>query len=222
MDWLLTVYWLLFLLGLGFSIMMAIFSGIGEAAGGGSDISMDHGADFGLDHDIGGLDHDIDVTAGDHFAGHGEVAMSPVSPMTIFAFIGGFGGGGLFANSIGLPGGFSLLVAVPTGLLVAFGIYWFMYKLNQTNVSSESRSSEVVGSTAEIITPIVEDGTGEVAYISRGSRYVAAARSIDGKSITKGKAVKIWRLVGSTCYVKEILPEEAEQPGVDTIDQMDG
>jgi membrane-bound ClpP family serine protease len=106
-------------------------------------------------------------------------------------------------------------------VLVGFGIYWLMYKLNESNVSSESRASEVVGATAEIITPIVEDGTGEIAYVSRGSRYSSAARSIDGKSIAKGKAVKIWRIVGSTCHVKEILPEEAEQPGVDTLDQKD-
>ncbi len=215
MDFLLTSYWILFLVGLGFSIMMAVFSGLGEASGGGADVGIDAGADFDVgggfdvDHDFGGMD------AADYYAGHGEVAMSPVSPMTIFAFLGGFGGGGLIGTGVGMTGGWSLLIALPVGLLVGFLIYWFMFKLNQSNISSEARAGEVVGLTAEMITPIVEENTGEIAYIARGSRYVSAARSIDGKSISKGRAVKVWRVVGSTCYVKEIMPEEAEQPGID-------
>jgi len=145
--------------------------------------------------------------------------MSPVSPITIASFIGGFGGGGLIGHYLGWPTGVTVLLAVPVGFVIAFGIYYLMLVINRTNISSEARAGETVGITAEIITPIVEDATGEIAYVSRGSRYNSPARSIDGKGIGRGRAVKIWRIVGSTCYVKEILPEEAEEPMVDISDQ---
>ena len=211
----LTVYWILFLVGLGFALMTAILHGFGEAFGGGSDI------DFG--HDVGGgIGHDFDPgqVGADSFHGHGELALNPISPLTIFSFVGGFGGGGLIGLYLGIPTQYTFFIALPVGLGISFSLYWFMYKINQSNVSSEARASEAVGISAEIITPIVEDGTGEIAYVSRGSRYSAPARSLDGRSIGRGKAVKIWRLVGSTCYVKEINPEEADAPPVDVSDEI--
>jgi len=218
-----TIYWILFLIGLGFAVVTAVFVGFGEALSGHDvDFSTDHDFDLGTGADtvdIGTAHGDIDT--GDFFHAHGEIALNPVSPITIFSFVGGFGGGGLIGHFIGLAAWGTLLIALPVGFLVAFGIYYVMMVINRTNVSSEARATEAVGSTGEIITPIVEEGTGEVAYVSRGSRYSAPARSIDGKSIGRGRAVKIWRIVGSTCYVKEIMPEEAEQPPVDPQDKSD-
>jgi len=144
--------------------------------------------------------------------------MSPVSPSTIAAFICGFGGGGLIGNALGFPTWGTVLVAVPIGLFSGGIVYFLIFKLSQLSASSEAREYEIIGSTAEIITPIVEDNTGEIAYVSRGSRYNSPARSLDGKSIGRGAAVKIWRLVGSTAYVKEIPPEEADQPSVGLSD----
>ena len=233
-----TIYWILFFIGLGFAVVTAVFIGFGEAlAGHDVDFSTDHDMDLGggadtvdlggAHADIGGADAvDIggahaDLDTGDFFHGHGEVALNPVSPITIFSFLGGFGGGGLIGHFIGLTSWGTILIALPVGFLVAFGIYYIMMVINRTNISSEARATEAVGVTAEIITPIVEDGTGEIAYVSRGSRYSSPARSIDGKSIGRGRAVKIWRIVGSTCYVKEIMPEEAEQPPTDPQDKSD-
>jgi membrane protein implicated in regulation of membrane protease activity len=218
-DYAVTIYWILFLLGLGFAVISAILSGFSDLGGhdlgaGGHDINMG-GHDIGGGYDIqpGGV-HDL----GGAYHGQGEIGLNPVSPMTILAFVGGFGGGGLIGNSLGLPNWGSVLIALPVGFVLAFSLYYLMLVLNRSNVSSEARASEIVGVTAEIITPIVEDRTGEIAYISRGARYNAPARSIDGKTISKGRPVKVWRMVGSTCYVKEIPPEEAETPHTDTLD----
>jgi membrane protein implicated in regulation of membrane protease activity len=222
-----TVYWILFLLGLGFAVISAVFVGFGEAMGGhdvdfstGHDVDLGGGADT---VDLGGVDvgAHADVGAGDFYHGHGEIALNPVSPITIFSFMGGFGGGGIIGNALGWPLWATVFFAIPVGFLLAFGIYYLMWMINRSNISSEARASEVVGLTGEIITPIVEDAVGELAYISRGSRYTSPARSIDGKSIGKGRAAKVWRIVGSTCYVKEILPEEAEHPGIDMMDHPD-
>lgn len=220
-----TVYWILFFTGLAFAVLSAFFLGLGEAMAG-------HDVDFSGSHDVdlsGGADTvsfgegtgEVDLSSSDFYHGHGQIALSPVSPMTIFSFMGGFGGGGLIAHELGAPTWGSLMSALVLGTFVAFIVYYAMYKLNEMSASSEARAGEAIGATAEIITPIVDDATGEIAYVSRGSRYNSAARSIDGKSINRGRAVKIWRLVGSTCYVKEIMPEEAEQPSVDTKDHRE-
>ncbi|MFH1675917.1 MAG: NfeD family protein [bacterium] len=227
MGTLLTIYWVLFLLGLGFALIAGLSMGLSEIAGGGTDFGggdTDMGGADGFHMDTGGADMhggDMDLSSSNVFHGQGEIALHPVSPMTIFSFIGGFGGGGLIGAYAGLNSWLSVLIALPVGFVIAFSLYFLMYKINQSNVSSESRVSEVIGSTGELITPIVGDATGEIAYVSRESRYVAPARSIDGKSIAKGRPVKIWRIVGSTCFVKEILPEEAEQPGKDILDNPD-
>jgi membrane protein implicated in regulation of membrane protease activity len=220
-----TIYWILFSLGLGFAVITALFAGFGEAiAGHDVDFSTDHDLDLGGGADtvdLGAAHGDMGLDSGDLFHGHGEVALNPVSPITIFSFLGGFGGGGLIGHYMGLVTWATVLIALPIGLVLAFGLYYLMAVINRSNISSEARATEAVGLTAEIITPIVEDATGEIAYVSRGSRYNSPARSIDGKTIGRGKAVKVWRIVGGTCYVKEIMPEEAEQPAVDTLDHPD-
>ncbi len=220
-----TVYWILFLTGLAFAVISAVFVGFGEMMTGHDvDFSTGHDADLGGGADtvsFGDAHAGPDLASGDFYHGHGEIALSPVSPMTIFSFMGGFGGGGLIGYELGFPTWGSVLFALVLGFLIAFAVYFFMYKVNQMSASSEARASEAIGATAEIITPITDDGAGEIAYVSRGSRYNCPARSIDGKSINRGRVVKIWRLVGGTCFVKEILPEEAEQPPVDSKDQRD-
>jgi len=217
-----SIYWILFLVGLGFAVLTAFLTGFGEAAGGHDmDWSGAHDMDLGGGADtvdMGGGDMHMDLDTGDLFHGSGEIALSPISPITIASFVGGFGGGGLIGHYLNLASWATIFVALPTGFLLAFGIYYLMMVINRSNVSSEGRVTEVIGITAEIITPIVDDGTGEIAYTSRGTRYNSPARSLDGKSIVRGRAVKIWRVVGSTCYVKEILPEEAEHPPVDMLD----
>ena len=85
----LTIYWILFLIGLGFAIVSAVFVGFGEAMSG-------HDVDFSTDHDFdlgGGADtvdfggmHDADLGTGDFFHGHGEIALSPISPITIASY----------------------------------------------------------------------------------------------------------------------------------------
>jgi hypothetical protein len=193
-----TVYTVMFWSGIAFAGISAIFSGMSDAMGGGHDLDFD-------------ADADVDA-GGDSFHGHGEVAVSPISPMTVFAFLGGFGGGGMIGLQVLDNQLYSLLIALPTGFLVAFSLFWMMMKLNQGNVSSESKISDTIGIEAEVITPIVEDKLGEIAYIAKGSRLSSPARSLDGRSIGRGSIVKIWRVVGSTYVVKEISPEEAELP----------
>ncbi len=208
---LITVFWLLFFVGLVFAVISALFAGFGTEVGG-------HDFDFSADHDFTVPGGDLDTSGADldHFGGfhaHGEVALSPVSPITIAAFIGCFGGGGVIAYYIYPSTAVDLLIAIVVGFIGAFGVYWLVGRIaNMIQGSSEAKVGELIGEIAEVITPCMGEKMGEISYVFKGSRYNAPARSVDGRDIGKNKPVKIWRIIGTTFYVKEISPEESDFP----------
>ena len=206
-----TIFWILFLVGLLFSIIMSMYAGFGTEMSG-------HDFDFSVDHDftVGGVDidpsgADLDTTGGFH--GSGEIALSPVSPITISAFVGCFGGGGLIAYALTESIAISLIAAVIVGFLGAFGLYFVVGRIaSAIQGSSEGKVGELIGEIAEVITPIHGESMGEISYVFKGSRYNGPARSVDGRDINKNMPVKIWRVIGSTFYVKQINPEESGYP----------
>jgi membrane-bound ClpP family serine protease len=85
---------------------------------------------------------------------------------------------------------------------VAFLIFNAMF--SRTQSSSESRVGSVVGLTASIVTPIPENGVGEIAYIQGGTRYTAPARAEKGTAISYGKPVRVTRIAGTQFYVEVV------------------
>jgi membrane protein implicated in regulation of membrane protease activity len=149
--------------------------------------------------DLGGTD--VHVDASGHFdVGHPH----PVSGTTIATFITGFGAGGVVAHYLlRWPFGWGLLVATGSGLLLAGAAYLVLDLIfSQTQAGSEHTTDDAVGREAEVITPIPEGGTGEIAYVIRGQREVAPARSADGASIPRGCVVIIEKMIGQTAYVR--------------------
>jgi hypothetical protein len=73
--------------------------------------------------------------------------------------------------------------------------------MTKTQSSSEPHVADLVGATATIITPIPENGVGEIAYVYAGSRYTAPAREERGVAIGNGASVKITRVAGSQFHV---------------------
>ena len=62
--------------------------------------------------------------------------------------------------------------------------------------------AKLIGMTAAIITPIPENGVGEISYTQAGSRYTAPSRAEQSATIASGQTVKITRIVGSQFYVE--------------------
>jgi len=140
-------------------------------------------------------------------AGHGisgEVHFSPMSPMVIATFVTTFGAGGLAAaRGMGMAALPAVMVATASGLgfgALAFLIFRKVYSATQS--SSEAEVAALVGTMAEVITPISKDRVGEITYVSKGSRYTGPARSVDDSELAKNTAVEIVRVVGNTFYVK--------------------
>jgi membrane protein implicated in regulation of membrane protease activity len=172
-----------------FGLIFAIFSAIAGHFFGGhveADVGMGGHADGGVGHD-------------------GVPGVSFFSPTVLASFVTAFGAFGLILSQINATS--SVWVSAPisfvSGLIVALFVLWlFNAMFRKTQGSSESRVATLIGQTAAIVTPIPENGVGEISYTQAGSRYTAPARSKNGQTVASGKTVKITRIVGSQFYVE--------------------
>ena len=160
-------------------------------------------------HSFGGHDGHLDHagTGGHAEAGYGTNDMpgfAAVSPTTIAAFITAFGGFGMIFSKIEATRNpwISAPLSALAGLLVAAGVVWlFRTVFRKTQSSSEGKVGNLVGVVATVITPVPENGVGEIAYVQGGTRYTAPARVEHGQPLANGSPARITRIVGSQFYV---------------------
>jgi membrane protein implicated in regulation of membrane protease activity len=161
-------------------------------------------------HFFGGHDG-ADVGTGGHaeagFDDSGVPGISFFSPTVLASFVTAFGAGGLILSSIEATK--SVWISAPVsaliGLIIAAATFTFFNAMfTRTQSSSESRVASLVGQSASIITPIPENGVGEIAYVQGGARYTAPARTENGAAIGLGKPVRISRIVGTQFYVEPL------------------
>lgn len=161
-----------------------------------------------LGHFLGGHEGHVDGSGGHAEAGADSSDMPGVSifsPTVIATFITAFGGFGIMFTEI--PATSRVFVSAPLSMAASFAVAGVLYKVlssifRHTQGSSESRVADLAGTDASIITPIPENGVGEIAYVVRGTRYTAPARVENGAAIAAGKSVKIKRVVGTQFYVE--------------------
>jgi hypothetical protein len=189
-------YFLTFSVGLLWAIVVVATGGLG------GDVDVP-------DADVGGFD----IGDADAFD-VGSVEVSPISPITIAAFITAFGAFGIIARQMfNVSAPVSLLIATAGGLLLAGAMFLFYSRyLIGSQGSSEVRVRQLVGLTAEVIAPIPENGIGEIAVVAQGSRVTYPARSSQGTGINRGALVVIDQMLGTQALVS---PKEssAQPPG---------
>ena len=179
-------YTICFFVGLTFTLFSAFF---GHLFGG---------------HD---LPHGEIGTGGHAEAGFNDTGMpglSPFSPTTICSFITAFGGFGMILSNIKSTS--SVWVSFPLsllgGLIIAAAVLWVFGTLfHKVQSTSEGHIGQMVGQSATVISPIPQQGVGEIAYIQGGSRYTAPARTESGCAVASGQTVLINRVTGSQFYV---------------------
>jgi len=133
--------------------------------------------------------------------------VSAFSPTIIASFVTAFGGFGAIFHQIPSTRSpwISGPLAVLSGFLTAAGVLWLLRQLfSRTQSSSESKVASLVGMVATIITPIPENGVGEIAYVQAGTRYSAPAREATGVAVAVGRSVRIVRVVGTQFYVEPV------------------
>jgi membrane-bound ClpP family serine protease len=130
------------------------------------------------------------------------------SPTVLACFVTAFGACGMVLSRIHATSSVwasAPLSAVAGGLMAGLAFWVFNTMFSKTQSSSESSVASLIGLAASIITPIPENGVGEIAYVQGGSRYTAPARTEDGKPVATGRRVRISRISGTQFYV-ELLP----------------
>jgi hypothetical protein len=152
---------------------------------------LGHGVD--IDH---GHDADID------FDGDGHQIL-PWNPIVIGTFFAGFGGGGLLATQgWSLSPFLSLLVATPSGLALGGGMFLLYKRLAALGSSGRPITwQELRGTKALVITPIPENGLGEILYVVQGSRQRSPARTADGRPLPRDSIVTVLQIVESVAIV---------------------
>ena len=165
----------------------------------------------------------LSVVAGHFFGGHGDhvsgsgghaeagsdnsdmPGISIFSPTVMAAFITSFGGFGLIFSQF--PATRRTIYSAPLSFLCAAVVGWALYKFlsavfRHTQSSSESRIANLAGTEASVVSPIPENGVGEIAYVVGGTRYTAPARLENGGSVGNGRQVRITHMVGTQFYVE--------------------
>ncbi len=186
------VYALSFFVGLAYALVTAIFSGV-FAGGEHFDVSGDMG---GSVDPSGPIDH-------------GSLHFSPFSPIVIAMFLASFGAAGLICMEIFtiLDFRMHLPISMVSGfMMAALMAILFSKILKSTQSTSAATHSDVIGCSAEVLTPIpAENGLGEIAYNVHEVRYTAPAKSIDNKKIEAHTHVIIKSMVGGTAFVTDKL-----------------
>lgn len=167
----------------------------------------------------------VSVVAGHFFGGHGDhvggsgghaeagadssdmPGISIFSPTIISSFITAFGGFGLIFSQFHATS--KTEISAPLALFAAFVVAGVLYQFlsavfSHTQSSSESRVAKLIGTEANVMTPIPENGVGEIAYVVSGTRYTAPARLENGGTVAAGQVVKITRIVGTQYFVKPV------------------
>ncbi|MGA2180146.1 MAG: NfeD family protein [Verrucomicrobiota bacterium] len=161
-------------------------------------------------HFFGGHDAHVAGSGGHAEAGADTSDMPGISifsPTVMASFVTAFGGFGLIFTQF--PKTSSAVVSAPLsvlgGLVVAGVLLVFLRAVfSHTQSSSESKVAALIGSEANVITPIPENGVGEIAYVVGGTRYSAPARAENNVAVANGKTVKITRIVGTQFYVTSV------------------
>ena len=158
-------------------------------------------------HLFGGGDGHVDGSHGHASTGadgSDSPGISAFSPTVIAAFITAFGGLGIIFSQF--PATKDPIYSAPlagAGAFVLAGILlWLMRQLfSKSESSSESQVATLAGMAATVISPIPENGMGEIAYVQAGTRYTAPAREEHGQAVASGRAVTITRVVAGQFYV---------------------
>lgn len=159
-----------------------------------------HSSDGG--HGIGTGGH---AEAG--FDSSGIPGISFFSPMVLASFVTAFGGLGIVFS--GIKATSSVWISAPLSIAGAFStallVLWiFNSVFSKSQSSSEGHIGSVVGQTASLLSPIPENGMGEIAYVQATTRYTAPARSEKGAAIAVGETVRITRVVGTQFFVERV------------------
>lgn len=192
------VYTVIFLVGVIYTVVTFLMGGLLGL------IELDGHIDTHVDtHFHGSLDHHIDTHAG--VGSSPTFAVFPIKPITVVAFLTVFGGIGMIGTSNGINPVILFLMAFLAGLIVSFILYKFivvpLYKAQNTSAVSQDK---LIGLKALVISPILEEGFGTIAYEVNGRKFNAPSQHVGKKAVAQGEEVIIYEIKNNVFYVEPL------------------
>lgn len=178
---------------------------------------------FSHDGDAGTATHGTEESYGIEQSGHASASAGDAagasfhfplfSPLALATLAGVVGGLGLITrHGLHFSERVSLALSLTLGFVLTYAVTYVTWRVvRAASGSSAIRAQDLLGAPAEILTPIPEHGTGEVAAEVRGQRYPAPAREVAGRAVARGTPVRVVRVSGATLIVT-VEPQSPQKP----------
>ncbi len=226
-------YLVLFSVGVLYTFVSLIISGLSGAFHGGGDVGSGVDGHFGHDGhvDMGNAHGDAGHLGHNPQGGHGEVSNHAsdmhgghahgdasggnsilskftilLNPLVAVSFLTVFGGLGIMGVKITEWDSIIVFVgALAAGIAVSVLLYNFVAKpIYRSENSSDVSRAKLIGTPAEVTTDILECGYGTIIYTVNSIKYTGPAKHIEDKLVKQGQKVVICKIEDNTFYVSEL------------------
>ncbi|HYF64257.1 MAG TPA: hypothetical protein VD886_15655 [Herpetosiphonaceae bacterium] len=127
---------------------------------------------------------------------------SPLNPIALSAFLGGFGSLGLIGRGAGVGQGGALLLAGAAGLALSIAVFRLFVRYVLAAEGSSALAPDVaVGRLATVVVAIPSSGVGSVAYEAGGRRHTLPACTVADYAVGRGAEVVVVALEGNVAIV---------------------
>jgi membrane protein implicated in regulation of membrane protease activity len=172
--------------------------------------SADMDADADLDADF---DADVDVDADTGLAGSAGAGVAD-AVLSIFSFralvflFAFFGVTGLIMRGFGVGAFFTFILAVAMGLFAGYLHARLYAYLKRSSTGGMTTNTDLRGSRAKVVVPIVESGKGRIEVDVDGQPVYVTARAFGGGSYEKGERVVVVEIDDGTALVGHLNLDE--------------
>jgi hypothetical protein len=156
---------------------------------------------LGMGGDALDLDLPEDMPDGDSSSGVGIF-----SSQTIFAFLTGFGWGGVAATGVGIPTPIAVFIAFGAGGVTMTAMYFLLVGMLSLEDKGNLDYGAVVGSLADVYVTIpgsLEHGKGQIQVVVSGRLTNADASTEHLEPIKTGRQVRVIKQTGPTSFLVE-------------------
>jgi hypothetical protein len=203
------VYWIMFFVGILYTFISFAISGISGALHLGSHISHMHthasngnaaGHMGNIHSHNANIGHDFGIT-------HTFLLWLTVliNPLVAVSFLTVFGGLGILGTDyFKWMAVVVFFVSLLAGVFVSFILYKFIViPLYKSENSTEVSREDLIYTTADVISPIMKNGFGEIKYTVNSIRCTAPAKHFKGNAVKQGEKVIIYNIENNIFYVIE-------------------
>lgn len=169
---------------------------------------VDADADFDADFDA---DVDVDADAsivGSAGAGVADAVLSIFSFRAMVFLLAFFGVTGLILRGLGVGSFFTFVLAVAMGLFAGYLHARLFAYLKRSSVGGMTTDSDLRGSRAKVVVPILENGRGRIEVDVDGQPVYLTAKAFGGGTYEKGERVVVVEIDDGTALVGHLNLDE--------------